>query len=152
MLHVTVAVTPVSKPKAAALCLIVACIASTVPALHSHGEEPSPAAGYDFRDRITTAFPLEGEIQLDGELSEGDWQNCDPITEFLQRDPEEGEPASQRTEVRILFSPRALYVGVICHDEEPERIVARKLRREESEDDDLIFEDDSFHILLDPVF
>jgi len=41
-------------------------------------------------------------------------------------------PVSERTEIRILYSPKLLYIGVFCFDREPEKIVARKMRREES--------------------
>lgn len=105
---------------------------------------------YDFSDRIAKASTLNGEIALDGILNEPAWQECVPITELLQQQPDEGKPVSERTEIRILYSPKTLYIGVSCYDREPGRIVARKMRREESSRGDLMFSDDSIHIVLDP--
>ncbi len=57
-----------------------------------------------------------GTIRLDGKLDEPAWAAA-PVTDaFTQIDPEEGKPASQRTEVRVLFDDDALYVGVRLHD------------------------------------
>ncbi len=62
------------------------------------------------------AARVAGTIRLDGKLDEPAWAAA-PVTDaFTQIDPEEGRPASQRTEVRVLFDDDALYVGVRLHD------------------------------------
>ena len=63
---------------------------------------------------------------LDGNLDEAIWQRVPAISEFLQRDPQEGEPATEKTEVKIIYTDTALYFGVVCYDSEPERIIARE--------------------------
>jgi hypothetical protein len=58
-------------------------------------------------------------IVLDGRLDEAAWQVAEPVTTFTQNLPEEGVPASERTEVRILHDGAALYVGAWLADREP---------------------------------
>ena len=112
--------------------------------------EGEPAGLYDFSNRIAEASPLADEITLDGSLDEAAWRQCTPITELLQQEPDEGQPVSEKTEIRMLFSPKVLYIGVLCYAREPNAIVPRKMRREESTRGELIFSDDSIHIVLDP--
>ena len=63
-----------------------------------------------------------------------------PITDFRQREPQEGEPATEKTEVRILYTRSAVYFGIDCFDSEPSRIIATELRRDVSQDLDDHFE------------
>ena len=81
---------------------------------------------------------------IDGQLDEGIWQEAFLITEFFQRDPAEGEPATEKTEVRILYSDEHIFIGLRCLDSEPSRIRATELRR-----DDPLENDDRFTLLLD---
>ncbi|MBI4483321.1 MAG: carbohydrate binding family 9 domain-containing protein [Acidobacteria bacterium] len=90
------------------------------------------------------AFPLTGEITLDGRLQEEFWQAAEPATGFTQNQPNEGEPATEKTEVRILFTKDKLYVGVICWDSQPDQIVVTQGRRDGDLNDT-----DSILILLD---
>ena len=57
------------------------------------------------------AAPRVGNIALDGHLDDEAWSKATPITSFTQVDPKEGEPGTQRTEVRFLYDAEALYVG-----------------------------------------
>ncbi len=83
--------------------------------------------------------------ELDG-VVRGDpaWAGLRPATGFTQVRPFEGQPATQKTEVYVGFTADALYVGVICYDENPETIVIADSRRDSSLDDT-----DSFQIILD---
>ena len=81
---------------------------------------------------------------LDGVLDEAVWQKAPLATDFLQRDSSEGDPASEATEVRILYSDTSIYFGILCFDSSPELIRRTELRR-----DDPFDNDDSFGILLD---
>ena len=67
-------------------------------------------------DKRMTAIFIEGEIVVDGNLDEPEWNLAQPATDFIQNDPDMGEPATERTEVRILFDNEYLYVGVYCFD------------------------------------
>ncbi len=65
---------------------------------------------------------------------------------FLQRDPKDGAPISQKTEVYLGYTDKNLYVVCICFDSEPDKIRARLVRRELINDDDQFgFVFDTFH-------
>jgi len=89
------------------------------------------------------AAPLQGTIAVDGRLFESSWTKAEPATGFTQTDPAEGQPATERTEVRVLIGEDALYIGARLHDREPKRIRAALARR----DDDV--EADEFDVYLD---
>jgi hypothetical protein len=63
-----------------------------------------------------TAVRAAAAIHVDGHLDEAAWAAATPVTEFTQYDPDEGKPASEATEARILYDDEALYVGVRLHD------------------------------------
>ena len=86
-------------------------------------------------------------IRVDGVLDEPGWAAASPIGPLLQRDPDEGAPASEETDVRVLFDQDNLYIGVVCHDRTPSAIVATQLGR----DADLEV-DDRITVVLDPFF
>ena len=77
-------------------------------------------------------------------LDEPAWEQAPAISEFIQKDPREGEPATEQTEVRILYTKRSIFFGIRCLDAEPGRILATELRR-----DNDFTNDDSISILLD---
>jgi hypothetical protein len=69
-------------------------------------------------------------VEIDGRIAEEVWERATPLTGFMQRDPEEGDAATERTEVRLAYDDDALYVGVTAYDSSPERVVARELQRD----------------------
>ncbi|HSG80858.1 MAG TPA: DUF5916 domain-containing protein [Gemmatimonadota bacterium] len=79
--------------------------------------------------RATRLVTAEG-IRLDGVLDEPAWGSADSAFGFLQREPSEGEPATERTVVRVLYDSDRVYVGVWAYDSEPSRVVARQLERD----------------------
>jgi hypothetical protein len=83
-------------------------------------------------------------IRVDGRFDEEAWNRAPVFSGFLQRDPDEGEPATESTELRLLFDDRALYVGVKLHDSAPGSISRQLSRRDD------IAEADSFTLFLDP--
>jgi hypothetical protein len=87
---------------------------------------------------------VEQPPQLDGILDEAAWQQAEVARDFLQEDPNEGMPATESTEVRVLYDGANLYFGVICFDTDRDGILARELRRDNS-----LGSDDSFAIILD---
>ena len=82
---------------------------------------------------------------IDGKLTDESWSLAEPASGFTQRDPEEGKPATERTEVRFLYDDDALYVAARLFDSEPTGIARRLSRRDTSADADLI------SIYLDPM-
>ncbi|MEX1275907.1 MAG: sugar-binding protein, partial [Bacteroidota bacterium] len=84
--------------------------------------------------------------RIDGRLDEPAWQLAKPETEFWQQNPAEGEPATQRTEVRFLYDGDALYVSCMMYDRDPSKIVARLARRDDEVVSDWIsIRIDSYH-------
>ena len=81
-----------------------------------------------------TALRLEpGEtISVDGRLNEGLWQRAMPASDFVQQEPNNGSPATERTEVRIVYSKTSLYMGVTCFDSEPEKLLGNTMQRDAS--------------------
>ncbi|MFZ9899328.1 MAG: carbohydrate binding family 9 domain-containing protein, partial [Gemmatimonadaceae bacterium] len=66
---------------------------------------------------------------VDGRLDDAAWREGTPFTDFVQREPLEGTPVTERTEVRILTDGEALYVGAWLYDREPQLIVpSEKIR------------------------
>ncbi len=106
---------------------------------------PAPAQTANSRATVSaTARRTAAPPTVDGRLGEAAWQAAPVISDFRQREPREGEPASERTEVRMLFDAVALYVGVWLYDPEPEGIVHGESRRDARLEDT-----DAFLILLD---
>lgn len=77
------------------------------------------------------ATRIDGPINIDGDLDENTWQRAEPITGFRQFEPSEGAPASQRSEVRILYGEGNIYVGAILYDENPSGIEQTLGRRDD---------------------
>jgi hypothetical protein len=92
---------------------------------------------------MVRAARAAGEIGLDGVLSESAWAGALPVSDFTQREPREGAPATERTEVRVLYDDNALYVGARLFDSSPDSIRAQLARR------DRITSSDRFIVFLD---
>lgn len=89
--------------------------------------------------RLTVAPSVDGNV-----IDDPVWQDVPFATGFQQTRPDEGQPATQRTEVRIGFTVDTLYVGVICFDKEPDQIIVADSRRDSSLEDT-----DSFQLIID---
>src|SRR5687768_16268690 len=91
--------------------------------------------------RTVRAIRLQPDerIVLDGRLDEEAWRRAVPARDFIQQDPDNGKPATEPTEVRILFTSTALYMGVTAYDSEPDEWLGYHRRR-----DDLLQSDDRF--------
>ncbi|MCP4657641.1 MAG: carbohydrate binding family 9 domain-containing protein [bacterium] len=87
---------------------------------------------------------LSAAPTLDGHLTEEVWDEAALIDSFTQTEPDEGSPASERTEVRIGYDEKNLYLGVRCFQSEPEKIVAITMER-----DARLLHDDSIQFVLD---
>ncbi len=90
------------------------------------------------------AFRINKSIKLDGNLSESVWWNAKHISDFTQRELYEGKPATERTEVAVLYDDENLYIGIWCFDDNPNKIVNQKMKR----DFDYSTED-NFKLILD---
>jgi hypothetical protein len=104
-----------------ALCLLAATAASAAGPVDYAAlrKERRLAAG-------RTATPMT----IDGALDEATWRDAPIATGFLQSEPREGEPASEQTEVRVLYDDTYLYVGVHAHDASPGGIIVSDLKKD----------------------
>ena len=100
----------------------------------------------DARPSVQAHRLLENEtIVIDGAPDEAAWQKAAPATDFRQRDPDNGAPATERTEVRVVFDEHRIVLGIRCFDSAPERLLGNQLQRDQP------FEaDDRFMFSLDP--
>jgi hypothetical protein len=97
--------------------------------------------------RDVRAVRVQADIHLDGKLDEPAWRSAPPATDFLQSQPHDGDPATQRTEVRFLFDGSAIYIGARMFDSlGAEGVRTRLVRRDGSADaDQLTIVFDTFH-------
>ena len=80
---------------------------------------------------MTAVRAMAATPRIDGRLDDAAWSTAEPATEFRQRSPRDGDAATQRTEVRILYDNEAVYVGARMFDSEPARIAAQLGRRDD---------------------
>ena len=102
--------------------------------------QTDPAASHTGTSRptpVVSAATLTSSINLDGKLDEPAWASASPVTSFTQMDPVEGTPASEKTEVRVLIGPDALYIGAKLYESDPGNIRRRISRRDEPVDGDV---------------
>ena len=66
--------------------------------------------------QIKTTIIEKGSIKLDGVLDESAWYTVEPATGFKQRDPNEGEPCTEKTEVYVIYDEDNLYIGAKLFD------------------------------------
>lgn len=104
--------------------------------------EPQPRQGT--KPYAVQAQRIDTPPVIDGDLSDPVWQQGALIQDFVQIEPDPGQPATERTEARIAYDARFLYFGVRCYDSEAGKIVAPSVQR----DSDLTY-DDSIQVTLD---
>ncbi len=90
-------------------------------------------SAYELAPRVRAVRLAPGEtVALDGRLDETAWERAVPATDFRQEDPDNGAPATERTEVRFLFSENSLFMGVICFDSQPDALMGNTMQRDGS--------------------
>lgn len=95
--------------------------------------------------RTLRAIRITDPPVIDGRLSEEFWTRPDVADQFTQKDPDEGKPATEKTEIRVAYDAEALYIGARMHDSEPGKIGRRLANRDEQDSDA-----DRLMIYLDP--
>ena len=103
--------------------------------------QKSPVSTPSLRAHQTETAPA-----IDGRLEDAVWEAAEVAGNFKQVEPVEGMPATERTEVRVLYDNTSLYVGVRLFDSEPSKIVKRLSRRDDDPDaDKFTFYVDALH-------
>lgn len=96
------------------------------------------------QSKVINAFKVNEKPNIDGLLNDSLWLYAQPISDFLQQEPIAGKSPSFKTEVRILYNENSLFIGVMCYDPEPDKIIARELKK-----DGNLRGDDNFQIIFD---
>ena len=91
------------------------------------------------------AVPIETEPMIDGNVLKDEvWQKIKPFGDLLQNQPNFGQAASERTEIRIAYTENTFYVAVVCYDSDPDGLVVSDARR-----DALLDNTDAFLFIVD---
>ena len=134
-----------------ALLVVASADARAQDAVTVLGPPPPEAPEVVARDaagRVTVrAVRLAEPLVLDGLLTDPVYSQVRAISDFVQQEPHEGQPATERTELWIFFDDTTLYLAVRCHDSEPERIIANEMRR-----DGNIFQNDNVQFAIDTFY
>ncbi len=90
----------------------------------------SPVLVRDETGTVIRATRIAQPIDVDGRLDDDAYREVQPITDFIQQEPDEGLPSTERTEVWVLFDDEHIYFTCRCWHERPETIVANEMRRD----------------------
>jgi hypothetical protein len=94
---------------------------------------------------VLEAVRATGALTVDGVVDEPAWRDAPVAGDFIQSKPRTGYPASERSEVRVLYDDQYLYIGAVLYDSDPDALIAQHL-----EQDFLSLNDDVFGVSLDP--
>jgi hypothetical protein len=103
---------------------------------------------FSARQQVTAVRTTEAPI-IDGRLVDECWSNAEPVSGFTQRDPDEGMPATERTEIRVLYDDDAVYVAARMFDSAAD-LIGRRLSSRDSDKDDK--DADRVTIYLDSMY
>ena len=123
---------------ALALCIPAAVAAQGVPGQRSVSTDAP-------RKQAQAARIDDNTVRLDGRLDEAFWQTALPVTDFIQQEPTENAPPSDRMEVRFVYDNRALWVGARMESVNQVGVQAPMSRRDDTDQaESLIIELDTF--------
>jgi len=91
------------------------------------------------------ALNYSDKIKLDGILDEACWENAIPIENFTQREQNQGNTATEKTKVRVVYTTNQIYFGIWCYDSDPDKISAQQMERDFNWGSD-----DNFEIMISP--
>jgi hypothetical protein len=107
------------------------------------GQHDHAAAGREqYRIEVNRA---NRSPSIDGDIGEEEWRNAAVVDAFTQQEPATGEPATERTEVRVMYDSERLYIAVHAFDSNPAGVIATEMRR----DSPRLFDEDNFQVILD---
>ena len=104
--------------------------------------QPTTASTPPAKSAIVTT--IMSNINVDGLLDERVWQTAPKIGDLTQREPQTGENPTEQTDVTLLHDANYLYIGVMCYDSDPERVIGTQMARDAD-----LNSDDRIEILLD---
>jgi len=97
--------------------------------------------------REIKAYKIQTKITLDGKIAESEWSSNIFQSNFIQMEPDKGEPSREITRVAVQYDEKNIYVAFICSKSYPDPIVARQARRDQLEkrDDVVVVVLDTYH-------
>jgi hypothetical protein len=140
-------------------CVLVACRPSPVDAAEQQLPEerlegPAPAqppdtVSRDADGRVTLrTMRLPSPMILDGQLTEQFYDAVPPVSDFVQQEPSEGQPATEKTEAWVFFDDNHIYVAARCWESDPSKRVTSEMRR----DSPNLYNNDHFAVLFDTFY
>jgi hypothetical protein len=139
----------------AVVCVTVVSASAAHAQTHEHtggdasrtsGSSRASSKGDSRRERyMLPAVRVDQTPRIDGVLDDAVWKKAALVDEFVQQEPREGAPASERTEVRVMYDSRSLLIGVHAFDTQPSALVATEMRR----DSERLLDEDNFQLILD---
>ena len=140
------------------VALLLACLAGSLTAQQTGGDQgpgartrvegSTPGAQAASENRVLYQIQAvrvpEGPV-VDGVLDDPSWRAASLVTGFVQQEPFEGAPSSERTEVRVMYDGETLFVGLTAFDASPGDVIATEMRRDGGQ----ILNEDNFQIILD---
>ena len=91
---------------------------------------------------------LNAPLMLDGRLDEDMYRRISPVGNFIQQEPNEGQLATEQTEVWVWFDDNNIYIAARCWHSEPARIVANEMKRDSYN----MFGNEVFGVVIDPFY
>src|SRR5262245_18847507 len=92
--------------------------------------QPAVVSRDDTGRATLRAIRLQVPLNVDGKLDEQAYTIFPSVSDFIQQEPHEGEPATEKTEAWIFFDDKNIYVAGRCCDSHPERMVVNEMRRD----------------------
>ena len=117
------------------------------------GVAPSPATAQGdpgdaaVPSRTLRATRLTAPLSLDGRLDDAVYATVAPTGDFVQQEPNAGQPATEQTDVWVFYDENNIYISARCWDSEPSREIANEMRRDGNllQNDNLVVTLDTFH-------
>ena len=124
-----------------AIIFLLIALLGSVCTTRAQDQAAAPSGGEPKQARAVRV--ANGAIKLDGQLDDAAWAQAAPITDFAQKEPNEGAAPTETTEVRIVYDDTSLYIGARMHSKNPQAIQAPMSRR------DNVDEAEFLHVSLD---
>jgi hypothetical protein len=124
------------------LLVLLGTLAAAAPAARAQAQEHDHS-GREQYQIVAKRAPRPPVV--DGVLDEPVWRDAAMFDNFTQQEPSDGAPATERTEVRVLYDAEHLYIGVRAYDSVPSGVIATEMRRDSPQ----LLEEDNFQIILD---
>jgi hypothetical protein len=115
---------------------VLLALAVLVPAAAFAQPKPAPTV---------RAYRTDQPLRIDGRLDEAIYRTTPPIADFVQQEPDEFKPATEKTEAWIFFDGDNVYISARNWETHPERRVANEMRRDTSQ----LRQNDTFGVLFD---